>query len=70
MFSSRIYENPTVDLSIKYSNLIKTMLVTAFYAYELPVIVLFGLGNIFLTYWIEKVSKNLKFFPLYFFSIY
>jgi len=51
----RIFENPTMDLSSRYSNLIKTMLITAFYAYELPLIVLFGLGNILLTYWIEKV---------------
>ena len=51
-----IFENASINISFRYSHLIKTMLLTAFYAYELPIGVLFCLGNIFLTYWIEKVT--------------
>lgn len=52
----RIFEGPIMDLSYKYSNLMKIMLVTAFYAYEIPIIILFAIGNIILTYFIEKVK--------------
>lgn len=51
---NRIYEGPNFDLAIKYAGIMKTIFVTGFYAYELPIIVIYGVCYIILTYFVEK----------------
>ena len=50
------FEGTPFDLSLRYSNIIKTMLLAAFYAPVLPIGLVFSISNIFLTYWIDKVK--------------
>ena len=49
-----MFEGPQPNMSNKYAQTIKTMLLTAFYAPGMPIATIFSLLGLFLTYWSDK----------------
>lgn len=50
----RAFEGPSIDLSLKYANLCKTLMFTFFYSALLPMGVCFTFISIICIYWTEK----------------
>jgi len=49
-----LFEGPQVDMSYKYALLIKTMLLTAFYAPAIPISILLAIVGLVFVYWVDK----------------
>lgn len=49
-----IFEGPPVDMSIKYSNVLKIMYVSTFFANLLPTCLIVGIIALLLVYWSDK----------------
>ena len=52
---NRIYEGTEIDLADKYAQVTKTIMLTFFYAYLLPLGVIIGILGLIVQYWIEKI---------------
>ena len=52
--ANSLFEGPLPNMSNKYAQLIKTMLLTSFYAPGMPMATLFSLLGVALTYWSDK----------------
>jgi hypothetical protein len=53
----RLFEGPLIDPPAKYAGLIKTVLLTSFYASALPFSMIYTILGLVLTYWTDKVSR-------------
>ena len=49
-----LFEGPQSNLSLKYSSLIKTVLLTCFYAPAMPLSIAIAIFGLILTYWVDK----------------
>jgi hypothetical protein len=49
------FEGLKIDIAGKYANLIKSMLLTCFYAPVMPIALIFTIVGLILTYWVDKV---------------
>jgi len=49
-----LFEDPQVDMSYKYALLIKTMLLTAFYAPAIPISIILAVVGLVFVYWVDK----------------
>lgn len=49
-----IFEGVSVDMSYKYSLVVKSVLLAAFYAPSLPIIIVFSIIGLALIYWVDK----------------
>jgi len=49
-----IFEDPSVDMSYKYSLVVKTVLLASFYAPSLPIILVFAILGLTFIYWVDK----------------
>jgi len=54
--ANSMFEGPLPNMSNKYAQLIKTMLLNAFYAPGMPIATLFSLLGVALTYWSDKYT--------------
>ena len=52
---NRLFEGVQVDMAAKYAALMKTMLLTAFYAPVAPVATVFAVVGLVMVYWSDKV---------------
>jgi len=52
--ANTMYEGPVPNMSNKYAQSIKTLLLTAFYAPAMPIAIFFSLFGLLLTYWSDK----------------
>ena len=51
-----LFEGVNVDMATKYAALLKTMLLTSFYAPVSPIATVFAIAGLILVYWSDKVS--------------
>jgi len=49
-----IFEDPSVDMSYKYSLVVKSVLLASFYAPSLPIILVFAIFGLTFIYWVDK----------------
>lgn len=63
-------EDVEYNMAKRYSDLIKTMWFTFFYAPAIPIGIVFSIVGLFLYYWIDKAKKklNASFFIYFLFS--
>jgi glutaredoxin-related protein len=54
--ANALFEGPEVDMASKYAGLIKTIMLTCFYAPPIPFCLIFQIVGIVLLYWSEKYS--------------
>jgi len=52
--ANTLFEAPHHHMPYKYSNLIKTMLLTSFYAPAMPIAILISIIGLVVTYWVDK----------------
>ena len=54
-YSFRLFEGPQVEFSKKYAGIMKTLMLTAFYATLIPFATIFSILGIILFFWLDKV---------------
>lgn len=50
-----MYEEPEFNIGLRYSWILNTMYMTAFYAPLIPIVLIYTLIGFIFVYWIEKV---------------
>jgi hypothetical protein len=53
--ANTLFEGPKIDIAGRYAILLKTMLLTCFYAPAMPIALIFTIVGLILTFWVDKV---------------
>lgn len=59
--ANELFEGLKIDIAGKYAILLKSMLLTCFYAPAMPIALVFTIVGLILTYWADKVQLFLVF---------